>query len=265
MLPASPFYFATIRKITGSFGALFGNMYIRRFSNNGNAGTVTGTIKVPIRYAGSEKALLQNTEKIAPQTDVRTRISYPRMSFDMVGFKYSTERKLNTLGHTDSFGVTDPTTLLKSLNPVPYDIMYQLNISVKNINDGLQIIEQILPYFTPSFNLSVKDIPELQIVKDVPIILDSVDFSDNYEGLGEDTRVINYRLLFTAKAYLYPPISNPEVIKHVIATIYGDDAMMVDQVAVINADVNPDTAYEGQVDTNGDLVYTIDTTIDENV
>lgn len=264
MINQPTFYFQTVRKITGAFGALFNGMNISRYSLNGNQGTILKTVPVPIRYAGTDKALAHDREHTEAQDTTRFKRIYPRMSFQLTGMQYDEGRKLNTLGNYSGVSTVDGLTFLKMLQPVPFDLSFDLDISVKNVDDGLQIIEQILPNFTPSFNLPINDIPELGLVRDVPVILVNSQFSDNFEGTFEDNRIINYKLSFVVKAYLYPPITNPDIIKKVIATLYPTSSMEVPNTAVITVEVNPLSANETDVDSNGDPTYTIDTTIVEN-
>jgi hypothetical protein len=136
------------------------------------------------------------------------------------------------------------TTLDSQYAPTPYNINVQLYVYVKNQDDGLQIIEQILPYFNPDYNLTMKSIPQLNIKNDLPIILDSVSFEDNYEGEFEDRRTIIWTLSFTMKLNFYGPVNKQGVIKKVIASTYNN-VNMTDRINTITTTPDPLTAKPG--------------------
>lgn len=248
MLDQDIFYFASIRKISASFGALFSNIRIARYSEVGGNGDIISVIKVP--FAGSERQkwldLIQEnvhppqayTEEQNKKTRVRT--SLPRMSFELTSLQYDPARKLQTTGAVIRQS-SDVTRVLKQLNPVPCDISYDVNIAVKNIDDGLQIIEQILPNFTPSWTMNIKDIPELGISRDVFVIFAGITKTDTYEGSFEEERVINWTLSFVVKGYVYPAIKGAGIIKTVIDNISQQkDLSHTD--AIVHVEVNPPSA-----------------------
>ena len=257
MLGQGQFYFQTLRKLMGSFGALFNNIIVARYSTNGNTGTILKTIQAPIKYGPMRKWLAVNTEKVEPQANVRFRNHFPKISYQMTGTQYDPKRKLQTLRSLKAQNNTDTTKFLRQLNPVPYDIAMEVNIACLNENDMYQIIESILPNFVPSFNLSVQDIPELGIVKDVPIILASSEPNNEYEGEFNGQQLFTWKLTFVLKAYLYPVITDAGLIKTVITTLYPNATMTDPSTAVITVAVDP-TSAEPTDD------YTITTTITEN-
>ena len=268
------FYFATIRKITAAFGTIFDDVRISRYSNNAGSGTVLKTIRVPFAYAEGQKWLSHLREDVTSSLAVttpsnrktRVRKSLPRMSFELTSLQYDANRKLQTLGAIKKSSNTDVNILLKQLNPIPYDIGYDLNIAVANIDDGLQILEQILPNFAPSWNLTVNDIPELGIVRDVPVIFGGISKQDTYQGSYEEERIITWTLSFVVKGYIYPMIRDASIIKTVIDNIYTNndmenkDAIVTVAVDPIDADITDDYEvethiYEGdQIDSNGDPI-----------
>jgi len=150
-------------------------------------------------------------------------ITLPRMSFEMTRIQYDPTRKT---GVTQTFKANDTTDnkTKKVFMPVPYNIEFELNIFSKLNDDALQIIEQILPFFQPSFNLTVDLVESIGEKRDIPIILDSIDFQDDYEGSFETRRALIYTLRFTAKTYLFGPIaeSSDGLIRKVQADLYGD-------------------------------------------
>jgi len=221
------FYFATTRRIVSAFGTVFNNISIVRTDANGNE---VQTIKVPLSYGPKHKWLRAIQEQaqrrqIGGKTNIRMLL--PRMSFEMTGMEYDASRKLTTMiSNTDK--ILQPqelTSMLKQLNPIPYKFNFALNIMSKNLDDGLQIIEQILPYFTPNLSVTLKDIPQLGITRDLQIIYKSITHEDSYDGELATTRMITWKLEFTVLGHLYPPITDAKIIKKVIANIYNDPAM----------------------------------------
>tara|TARA_A100001201_G_scaffold116449_1_gene100093 strand:- start:240 stop:1082 length:843 start_codon:yes stop_codon:yes gene_type:complete len=197
------FYHEIIRKNIISFGTLFNNIYIKHLDG---AGAVSNQQKVGLSYGPMQKFLA----KIQQQEDLTkpVAISLPRMSFEMTNIQYDSSRKA---GVTQTFKATDGTNMRKVFMPVPYNIGFELNIFSKLNDDALQIVEQILPFFQPSFNLTLDLIDSIGEKRDTPVILDSIDFQDDYEGSFQTRRALIYTLRFTVKTYLFGPIAdNPE-------------------------------------------------------
>jgi len=195
------FYHEIIKKTIISFGTLFNNIYIRHKDNNGV--TIDDT-KVSLAYGPSQKFLV----KIQQQGNLTKpiAITLPRMSFEMTSIQYDSTRKANV---TQTFKTCDNGENIKKVYmPVPYNIGFQLNILTKLNDDALQIVEQILPSFQPSFNLTVDLVDSIGEKRDIPIVLDNISFTDDYEGDFSTRRVLIYTLNFTAKTYLFGPISD---------------------------------------------------------
>lgn len=260
------FYFATIRKLSAAFGSLFNNIYIQRFDQPGGQGNVVRSIRVPLTYAAGEKWYVHRTQDVPAQSSPQTRISLPRIGFELVDMQYNQSRKLNTLNYNTTTSESDVDAFLKQLEPVPYDFQYDVHIAVKNIDDALQIVEQVVPNFRPSFNLRVDDIPELSITKDVPVILNGISKTDDYEGAFDTKRIHIWTLSFVVKGYLYPPIGEAQIIKKVFGNIYKDEDL-TSKSGVTTVRVNPiDSAFsddweektdkfdETQLDSNGDPI-----------
>ena len=144
------------------------------------------------------------------------------MGFELVGLKYDPNRKLNKLQKTVRVKSSDSTVHNFNYTPVPYDISFNLYSFTATAENGLQIIEQILPYFQPDYTVTINAIPELNIKRDVPIILNSISYEDNYQGDFETRRALIYTLDFTAKFYLYGPVTSSSVIKTVQVDQYAD-------------------------------------------
>lgn len=194
------FYHEVIRKTIISFGTLFNNIYIRH--KNSSGGTVDDT-KVALAYGPMQKFLA----KIQQQPDLNKSIAMtlPRLSFEMTSIQYDPTRKANI---TQTFKALDGENLKKVYLPVPYNIGFQLNLMSKLQDDALQVVEQILPYFQPSFNLTVDLIDSIGEKRDIPVVLDSVSFTDDYEGDFSTRRILIYTFNFTAKTYLFGPIAD---------------------------------------------------------
>lgn len=242
LYPTDTFYFATVRKTTAAFGALFTNVVVNRYDQPGGLGSVLKTIKVPFSYGPSNKWIRSYNESRREGDDTRLRTFFPRMSFELIGIEYDRERKLQTMGaiNVTNTGSDSLNAFLKQLNPVPYNYNFDLHITSKSLDDGLQIIEQILPNFTPSFNLTIKDIPEINLVRDVPVIFNGIDTLDDFEGDIKDLRVLTWTLHFKVKGYLYPNIKDATIIKEVIASIYNEEDMDEDsKQAVVTVSVDP--------------------------
>ena len=209
MLGNAPYYFSSIRKYVTLFGSLFSDIAITRTDAAGN---VTSLIKVPITYGPKEKMLARVNQD--PNIDRQTAIILPVMSFEMEAFEYDGNRKLQT---TNRIAVIDPDDKAKNkyqFNPVPYNIKFKLSILVKNAEDGSKIVEQILPFFTPDWTTTVHLIPEMNVVMDIPLILNNVVLEDVYDGDFKDRRALTWVLDFTMKAYIYGPVKATKIIKY---------------------------------------------------
>jgi hypothetical protein len=206
------YYHETIRKYVAVFGTLFNDINIQRTNS---AGVVTEQIKVPIAYEAKDKMLLR--VRRGSKSDQSLQISLPRMGFDLNAITYDPTRKLNTMGQTYAANnATNSTTLLKQYNPVPYNFDFTLSAMVDNSEDGAQIFEQIVPFFTPEFTVSVNLVPSMNIKPDITIILNDVAIEDSYEGDLVVRREIIWTLNFMLKGYIYPDVKSGSVTKSVI-------------------------------------------------
>ena len=210
------YYHEIIRKTIISFGTLFNDINIRHDDASGNT---YSELKVPLAYGPSQKFLA----RLEQQADLNkpVAITLPRMSFEMNNVSYDSSRKT---GVTQTFKASDGTNVKKVFMPVPYNIGFELNILTKLNDDALQIVEQILPYFQPSFNLTVDLVKSIGEKRDIPIVLDSINFQDDYEGDFSTRRALIYTLGFTAKTYLFGPIaeSSEGLIKKVQVDYYAN-------------------------------------------
>jgi len=242
------FYNEGLRKMTVAFGQLFNNIIIQSTNSTGG---VTKRIKVPLAYAPKEKFLVRLEQK--PDLDERQfAVTLPRMGFEISGISYDASRKLtrvhkykqvksNTSGDTHNFNYV----------PVPYNITYNLYSFTATAENGLQIIEQILPFFQPDYTITLNVLPEMNIKRDIPIVLNTVSYEDSYSGDFTTRRAVIYTLNFTAKTYLYGPMSNQGVIKTVQSDLYGstnvNTAKREERIVVVpdptTADANDDFGF----------------------
>ena len=201
----------SLRKYIIVFGTVFNDIYINRLSATGE---VLQTLKVPLTYGPKDK-ILSRLEQ-SPRLDNQVGIILPRISFEMTTLEYDPTRKLNTLNKLTKQSATAGTDdeVKYQYQPVPYDMQFEMNILVKNAEDGTRIVEQIVPYFTPAFTVSVNVVPEVDGPRDIPIVLNSISSQDQYEGSFEQRRVLIWTLNFTLKGWLYGPSKKSKLIKH---------------------------------------------------
>ena len=213
------FYNESMRRMTIAFGQLFNNIQIKRKDSNDS---VIQSIRVPLAYAPKEKFLTRLDQQ--PDLDSREfAITLPRMSFEISTIEYDASRKLNRLQKFKKVKTSAEGKVLDfNYMPVPYNISYSLNVFTATAEGGLQIIEQILPYFQPDYTVTVNAIPNLDIKRDVPIVLNSVNYEDSYNGDYTTRRAVIYTLTFTAKTYLFGPAQTQKVVKTVQSDLYSD-------------------------------------------
>ena len=212
-------YHEIIRKTIIAFGTLFNTVEIRHQRQDGGD---FSTVKVPIAYGPSEKFIARLEQKPDPRR--RVSITLPRLAFELVSIRYDNTRKVSTMQTFKTF-TKDGTKLAKKVfMPVPYNLGFRLSIMTQYNEDSMQIIEQILPVFQPSFNVTVDLVESIGEKRDIPMVLDSVNFDDNYESGFDEKRVIIHTLDFTAKTYLFGPIADNTsgLIKKVQVDYYTD-------------------------------------------
>ncbi len=231
MLGNAHFYNRTIRKVVTAFGTVFNDILLQRYNLNN---TVKKEIfKVPLSYGAKEKYLTRITSD--PTLTKAVNIVVPRISFEMVSMTYDTSRKLNSL--IRNFAANTSTSIKTQFNPIPYNFDFNLSIYVRNTEDGTQILEQILPFFTPDFTVTVNFISEMNQKYDMPIILNSVQSTVDYEGDMMSTRLIMWDLQFTAKGYIWPPVKSGKYIRQANTNIYIESQAKSSQQ--VTTDLNP--------------------------
>jgi len=210
------FYHEILRKTVISFGTVFNDIHVRHQDNTGKDLT---DIKVPVSYGPRQKFLA----RIQQQADLNkaTQITLPRISFEMNSITYDPSRKS---GITQTFKAQDGDKFKKVFMPVPYNIGFELNVLTKTQDDALQILEQILPFFQPGFTLTIDLVKQIGERRDVPLVLQDISFTDDYEGDFDTRRALIYTLNFTAKTYMFGPIadSTDGLIRKVQVDYYSD-------------------------------------------
>ena len=229
------FYNEGLRRLTVAFGQIFNNIDVVTKSSTG---AITKRMRVPLAYAPKEKFLV----RLDQQPDLTSRefsIVLPRMGFEISGLEYDSSRNLNKLQKFKQ--VKDGKTLEWNYTPVPYNISYNLYSFTSTAENGLQIVEQILPFFQPDYTVTINMIPKLSLKRDVPIILNTVSYEDSYTGNFETRRAVIYTMNFTAKTYLYGPITQQGVIKKAVTDIATDLAPAAYEERIV-IEPNPTTA-----------------------
>ena len=214
------FYNEGLRKLTIAFGQIFNNVIIQ---NTSSTGAITKRIRVPLAYAPKEKFLVRLEQQANLSQDREVAVTLPRMGFEITGLQYDASRKINKMQKTIRVkSGEDGKKMEYNYAPVPYNISFNLYSFTATAENGLQIIEQILPFFQPEYTVTMNVVPELDIKRDIPIILNSVNYEDTYNGEFTQRRAVIYTLSFTAKTYLYGPMTNQGVIKTVQADLGAD-------------------------------------------
>ena len=212
---ANTTYNRIIRKLVVGFGNLFNDITLVRYNPDQSEAE---RFIVPIAYAAKE-LYVQRLEGDA-NLDKKVQMTLPRMSFEMNGLTYDTTRKQNT--NFKAFAQTS-NGVVSQYNPVPYNFDFNLYLYVRNIEDGTQIIEHILPYFTPDYTIKLNLVPEMGMVKEIPVVLNSTTHETSYEGPRDtDPRIIIWTLNFTVKGYVFGQISSAGLIKTSITNILND-------------------------------------------
>lgn len=259
------FYHEIIRKTVIAFGTLFNKIQIRKADDSGN---IVSVIEVPLAYGPTQKFLARLEQ--SPDLNKPFQMNLPRMSFEISGINYDSRRKTTATQTFLSHNISDKSDIRKAYMPVPYDIDFELSIMTKQNDDMLQVIEQILPYFQPSYNLTVDLIESIGEKRDIPIILNNITMQDDYEGDFSTRRALIYTLRFTAKTYLFGPVSTDnatsDIIKKVsIGFVSGEANKSPTRELTYTVEPQATKNYTGTVVTNiSNDVEVSDTTIEVN-
>ena len=219
MLGNRQFYHETVRNIIIGFGTLFNDIHVVR---KNNSGVITQSMKVPLAYGPKQKWLARLDQDAG--LDSKVAITLPRLGFEIQNLTYDPARKLNRVQKFKKVksSASDANKMDSQFMPVPYNINVQLYVMAKQSDDALQIVEQVLPFFQPDYTLTIKDMEDMGVARDIPIVLNSINYEDSYRGDYAERRAIIYTLDFTTKFYLYGPVTSSKVIKTVQVDQYTD-------------------------------------------
>ena len=240
------FYNKNIRNVVILFGTVFNDIIVRRVTS---AGATQEEFRVPIAYGPSEKFLVRLREA----TDIskgKVGLTLQRMSFEFTSIVYDPARKLQTTKRYKKIKSGDNTKLTTIYNPVPYNVDFTLSVMVKNSDDGTQILEQILPYFTPEYQVTMNEMSTMGIKRDIPIIFTGLSTEDSYEGDFLTRRALIHTLTFTVQAFLYGPTSDVGVIREVDVNKFDG---LTSTTRASNTDIKPDPLSS---DADDDYGYT---------
>ena len=240
------FYNEILRRTIIGFGTLFNNLTIKATNASDSVVSVT---KVPLAYGPTQKFLARLEQ--SADLNKSTAMTLPRMSFEFTGLTYDPSRKVTT---TQTFVVKDPNTgeeTKKGFMPVPYNMQFELAIMCKLNDDALQIVEQILPYFQPAYNLTVELVEGIKEKRDVPVVLENITMEDDYTGDFKERRVLLYTLRFTAKTYMYGPVSSAtrDIIKVAKVSYISGDSKSTTRDITYTATPRAIKDYTGEVAT----------------
>jgi hypothetical protein len=228
------FYHKRVRTAVAVFGSLFNNLYVLRKNSSGET---ISQVKVPLSYAPRRDFISRlNEMNNGEDAERRVAMKLPRMSFEIVSLVYDASRQLPKSNNFSKSLATTVNERRKMYVSAPYTLIFQLSIYAKSQDDGLQVVEQILPYFTPQYTVSVKpfsDIPSL--TEDMPITIQSVSLEDNYEGAIGDRRTIVYTLDFEVKMNLHGPVNEGKIIRDVKSNLYLQGAGLLDSDVFVEA------------------------------
>jgi len=216
MLSGQHYYHRVVRKLVVAFGTMFNNMTLVRYNQTNTA--EIERINVPLMYASKEKFYM----RIAKDPDLLNpvQLTLPRMAFEMNGITYDPLRKISSF--TDVFSDGTTASSYKKVKMTPYNFDFNLYAFVRNTEDGMQIVEQVLPYFNPDYTVTIDFMSMDNFKLDVPIVFNSISYDDSHEGDPEATRSIVWTLNFTMKGYLFGPTSDIKMIRKVTANVMDD-------------------------------------------
>jgi hypothetical protein len=242
------FYHEIFRKTIIGFGTLFNNIQVKHLNDSGE---VTSVIKVPLAYGPTQKFLARLEQQ--PDLNKPIQITLPRMSFEFIGLTYDQSRKLPQTQSFVSASTTNSTDIRKTYLPIPYNMDFELSIMTKLNDDMLQIVEQILSYFGPAYTLTIDLVKEIGEKRDIPITISNISMQDDYEGDFTTRRALIYTLRFTAKTYLFGPVSSGatnDIIKKVSLNIISGDSQSISRDLTYTTTPVATQSYTDNVVTN---------------
>lgn len=261
MFKGQTFYHQHIRKAIIAFGTIFNNIVIERTNSSDE---IVQSIRVPLSYSPKQK-FLARIDAVSTANPAEAAITLPRIGFEITGLSYNPSRKVSLLTKNVAVGAGDDTNKLRTqFTSTPYDMNISMFIMSKNQDDGLQIIEQILPFFNPDFSVSINDIPEMGIKRDLQIILNNISFEDDYTGDYTQRRTLIWTLDFTLGLNFYGPVNLQGYIRTAIANTFNDPNMVSGTqsdttvgrkytVTTDPSDVTPETGSWDYIETFEDI------------
>jgi hypothetical protein len=239
------FYFQIIKKMVIVFGSIFNDMVVERVDKDGNE---TANIRVPISYAAKDKMLARLNAD--PDLDRPYSELLPRMAFEIISAAPNSNSQLPVLNRK-VVKSTNINNLKYQYTPRPYNIRFALYIFAKNAEDATKILEQILPFFTPSWTASVELIPDMNEIRDIPFTLDGMNLQDTYDGDFKQRRVLIWTLDFTCQTYLYGPELDKPIIKFTtVSEIIGDPSTETANDAFESVTMQPGLLANGSPTTD---------------
>ena len=247
----SHFYNQIVRKNIVAFGTLFNNITMK--STDPSDGTVLEEQKVPLAYGPKQKFLVRLEENAASS---KVAITLPRLYFEMTGIEYDATRKTSPIQKYKTIIDGNGDEVRVQYVPVPYNLSFELGVIAKSQDDALQIVEQILPYFQPSFSVTLNMIPDMNEKRDVAIVLNNISGEDEWDDTFLNRRYIAYTLNFTMRSYLYGPYNTADVIKKaIIHETIGD--LSVNRRSITRTytpKAKTDINTDGVIDVNDDAL-----------
>lgn len=245
------FYHASIRRTIAAFGSIFNDIKILRVDGDGEVKNIT---RVPLAYGPRQKFLARLADAGSFKDTVTVAMKLPRMSFQIGTITYDAAAQVNKMNQV-RYGTITNGKQNAVYTHTPYKMSIELNIMAKNQDDALQILEQILPYFQPDYTITIKEVPEIGLKTDIPVVLSGVTMTDEYEGNFVDRRVIIYTLSFDLRVRFYGPIRQKEVILTSSVDVNSLDTFGF--LEEVTAEGNPaDLTFDTGIDTTNDNFIT---------
>ena len=249
MLKGKNFYHQHIRKAIIAFGTIFNNIVIER---KNTSGVIEQSIRVPLAYSTKQKFLSRIEQIPTVESRGEVAIVLPRMGFEITSLQYDASRKISQINKHIKSNTTDALSVKRQFVSTPYDLNLSLYIFAKNQEDGLGILEQILPYFNPDFNITINDLPEMDIKRDIKVVLDNINYEDNTSGTFAARQSIVWTLNFNMKLNFYGHVANEGIIRRAIANAFTQ----IDtggEGTKITASVQPGTATATATISSGSI------------
>lgn len=255
------FYHATIRRTIAAFGSIFNDIKIVRKDADGEVRQIT---RVPLAYGPKQKFLARLDSASNLHEDSKVAIKLPRMSFEITSLEYDPQSKVGKMNKIRRGSIVDGAQQIVYTNS-PYRIGISLSVLAKNQDDALQVVEQILPYFQPEYTITINEIPEIGVKGDIPIVLTSVNLTDDYEGDFMSRRAIIYTLEFSTRVRFYGPIQEKNVILSSSVDINNLQTFGFIEEAVAEASENIDLSDQTLIDAFDSVSEGIDETDDNAI